>query len=182
MKLFKIVKDDKRSLHERSTPIEMPMSDELKATLKDMLEYLKLSQDEKFAEEHDIRGGVGLAAPQIGINKDMLAIYYEDDKNVKHEYMLVNPVIVSESVKRAYLGNGEGCLSVDKPHEGYVYRAYKVTVKAYDLCTEKDVLYVFVGYPAIIVQHEIDHLRGVLFYDRIDKLDPFKKDPSAVEL
>lgn len=183
MELFKIVKDNKPSLRARSEHITFPLSNELKETLLNMLEYLKLSQDGDFLDKHaNVRSGVGLAAPQIGINKQMLAIYYVDEKNVAHQYCLINPRIISESVKKCYLENGEGCLSVDKEHQGYVYRAYKVTVKAYDLLVEKDVEYVFTGFGAIVAQHEIDHLKGILFYDHIDKINPFKKIPGSIAI
>ncbi len=182
MKLFRIVKDKEKSLRERSTDVEFPLSEETKQTLFDMLEYLKLSQDEEFANKHNIRSGVGIAAPQIGINKNMLAMCFEDEKNVHHEYILVNPKIISESCKLAYLESGEGCLSVDNVHEGYIYRPYKIRVKAFDLLKNKDVEYVFTGFASICAQHEIDHLKGILFYDHIDKTNPFKVNPDAIKL
>ena len=159
-----------------------PTTDRIKETLFNMLEYLKLSQDDEFASKNNIRSGVGLAAPQIGINKNMLAMYYYDEKNVLKQYILINPKIVSESVKQAYIAYGEGCLSVDKEHNGYVYRPYKVKVQAYDLLKEKNVEYVFTGFGSMCVQHEIDHLKGILFYDHIDKKDPFKEDPDAIKI
>jgi peptide deformylase len=179
MKNFKIVKDNKPSLRQRSTQIILPIEEELKQTLLDMLKYLKLSQNEQYAEKHQIRAGVGLAAPQIGINKDMIAIFYQDENNVSHEYCLINPVIISESCKLAYIESGEGCLSVDKQHPGYIYRPYKVTVKAFDLLKNKEMTYVFTGFGSMVVQHEIDHLKGILFYDHIDKKNPFKKLDDA---
>lgn len=175
MKNFKIVKDNQKSLREKSTPVEFPLSMSDKETLNDMLEYLINSQDEKYLKKHpNVRSGVGLAAPQIGINKQMLAIYFVGEENVVHQYLLINPKIVSESVKQCYLEAGEGCLSVEKPHEGYVYRPYKITVKAFDLLKNDYIEYNFKGYEAIVVQHEIDHLKGILFYDHIDKTNPFK--------
>ena len=112
----------------------------------------------------------------------MVAIYFRDEKNFEHSYCLINPRIVSESIKKSFLQSGEGCLSVDADHKGYVYRSYKVTVKAYDLLVEKDVEYVFTGFAAIVAQHEIDHLKGILFYDHIDKKNPFKVINGAVAL
>ena len=182
MKLFKIVKDNQKSLRIRSTDVSFPLDENTKETLFNMLEYLKLSQDDEFASKNNIRSGVGLAAPQIGINKNMLAMYYYDEKNVLKQYILINPKIVSESVKQAYIAYGEGCLSVDKEHNGYVYRPYKVKVQAYDLLKEKNVEYVFTGFGSMCVQHEIDHLTGILFYDHIDKKDPFKEDPDAIKI
>ncbi len=175
MKNFKIVKDNKPSLRERSTPIELPPSEDLVQTLNDMLDYLKSSNDDKYLKKHPrVRAGVGLAAPQIGINKQMIAIYYKDADEKVHEYMLINPKIVSESVKRCCIEAGEGCLSVEKEHPGYVYRAYKVTVECYDIKQGKNMTYTFTGYLSIVIQHEIDHLKGILFYDHIDKKDPFR--------
>lgn len=183
MELFKIVKDSNPNLRKRCEQIDLPLSDNYKITLLNMVEYLKLSQDEDFLNLHpDVRSGVGLAAPQIGINKQMLAIYFKDENNVVHQFALVNPIIKSESVKRAYLAGGEGCLSVDKDHKGYVYRAYKVTVHAYDLLQNKTGDFVFTGYGAIVVQHEIDHLKGILFYDHINKKNPFEKIPNSISL
>ena len=181
MKIFKIVKDNKKSLREKSVEVTLPLSKEDKETLFEMLEYLKVSQDDELANKYGIRSGVGLAAPQIGLNKCMLAIYIPTEKEI-YQYLLVNPVIVSESAKLAYLEQGEGCLSVDKDHKGYVYRHYKVRVKAFDALVNKDVELVFTGYLAIVVQHEIDHLKGILYYDHINKLEPFKKLPNSVSI
>jgi len=182
MEIFKIVKDNKKSLRDRSTPIEEPYSEELKQTLLDMIEYLKKSQDDQWAEKNGVRAGVGLAATQIGINKDMLAIYFKDEENKEHQYAFINPRIISESVKLCYLEGGEGCLSVDKDHPGYVYRHNKVTVKAFNVLTNKEEERVFTGFEAVVFQHEFDHLKGVLFYDHIDKKDPFRKLPDAISV
>ena len=183
MEIFKIVKDTKPSLRKRSENIEFPLEPTIEKTLMDMLEYLRLSQDEEFLKKHhNVRSGVGLAAPQIGINKNMLAISFINEKGKREEYAFINPRIVSESVKECYLESGEGCLSVDKPHEGYVYRHYKVTVKTYDLLKKSLMTYTFSGYPAIIVQHEIDHLKGVLFYDHINHENPFIKKSGAIAI
>lgn len=183
MKLFKIVKDNKPSLRQRCEPVSLPMDEETKTTLFDMLDYLKKSQDDTFLKlHHEVRSGVGLAAPQIGLNKQMVAIYYVDENNIEHQYCLVNPIIISESLKQCYIESGEGCLSVDKEHRGYVYRSYKITVRAFDLLVNKNVEYIFTGFGAIVAQHEIDHLKGVLFYDHIDKKNPFKVKPGAIAI
>ncbi len=183
MEIFKIVKDNKPSLRQRCEDVQLPLDEKTKTTLFNMLEYLRASQDDEFLERHPkVRSGVGLAAPQIGINKKMIAISFEDSDNKKYEFLLVNPKIVSESIKECYLEGGEGCLSVDDAHPGYVYRKFKITVKAYDLLKNDFVTYELKGYPAIVLQHEIDHLKGVLFYDHIDKKNPFIKKPGALSI
>jgi peptide deformylase len=81
-----------------------------------------------------------------------------------------------------YLQSGEGCLSVDNDHKGYVYRPYKIRVKAYDFLTNKEIEIIARGYDAIVLQHEIDHLSGVLYYDHIDKKNPFKILDNSIAL
>ena len=183
--MLKIVKDSSPSIRLKCEPVPMPLSQEDKKTLDEMLEYLKLSQDEEYRKAHpSCREGVGLAAPPIGIQKRMLVVYYPtgDEKNPVVEHQLVNPKIVVNSIKKAYLLAGEGCLSVDAEHRGYVYRDFKIVVEAYEALLDSYVRITARGYDAIVLQHEIDHLNGVLFYDRIDKKDPFKKIPGSVEI
>lgn len=181
MKLFKIYTDKDEVLHKKAEEVSFPIDEETSKTMLDMVEYLRLSQDDEFAAKHNIRSGVGLAAPQIGISKRFYAVYL-DDKDKHYEYVLVNPKIISTSVKKAYLSTGEGCLSVPSDIPGFVYRYYKVTIKAYDAITNKEVTLRLSGYPAIVFQHEYDHLDGVLYYERIDKNNPFKKDDNAIEI
>lgn len=181
MEIFRIVKDNKKSLREISLPLELPLSNQDKTTLLNMLEYLKISQNEELAEKYKLRAGVGLAAPQIGLNKQMIAIYVVDEKGKEYEYCLVNPRIIKESTRMCCLSSGEGCLSVDKDHQGYVYRHEKITVKAYNALKDKEEEIVFTGFLAIVAQHEIDHLKGILFYDRINKLNPFENRINSVK-
>ena len=182
MKLFKIYTYKDEVLHQKATEVSLPISEEERNRLLARVEYLKKSQDDDFANEHGIRSGVGIAAPQIGVSKRRFAIYFEDSNGKKYEYGLVNPKIVSSSVKRAYLSTGEGCLSVPKDVPGYVYRYYRITLKAFDVVSNKDVTLHLSGYPAIVFQHEYDHLDGVLYIDKINKKDPFYKDPEAVAI
>jgi len=180
---FKIVKDNKKSLRERSKDIELPLSDEIITLGHQMIEYLKNSQDEEYLKAHPkVRSGVGLACPQIGKNINMVAIYFKDEENKETQYVLVNPKIISESTKLQYLSGGEGCLSVDGDHPGLVYRPYRIKVRCFDLLKNEPKEYVFTDYLAIVAGHEIDHLKGILFYDHIDKQNPFKEIPGAVKI
>ena len=184
-KLFKIVKDSNASLREKCKEVEQ-ITPEIISFVNEMAEYLKLTQDHDYSEKHHLREGVGLAAPQVGKNIRALVVYYEEeneDGTIKViDHRLINPRIISESVKQVYLSNGEGCLSVDNEHDGYVYRTYKILVKAYEVKEGKEVVVTARGFEAIVLQHEIDHLNGILFYDRIDKKDPFKIVEGAVRL
>ena len=184
-KLFKIVKDTSKSLRERCKEVE-EITPEIIDLVNDMAEYLKLTQDDSYRDKHHLREGVGLAAPQIGHNIRALVVYFEEedeDGNVRIiDHRLINPRIISESVKQVYLSGGEGCLSVDSEHKGYVYRNFKILVKAYEVSLGKEIVITARGYEAIVLQHEIDHLNGVLYYDRIDKKDPFKHIEGSIRL
>lgn len=179
MKIFDIV-TDKKFLHEKCDEVSFPISEEDKNLLFDMIEYLKASQNEELAEKYKIRPGVGLAANQVGVKKRMIAVYFEDEKGELIKYALVNPKLISYSVKKSCLDSGEGCLSVPKDVEGYVYRYYKVTVKGFDVLTNKEVTIKARDYFSIILQHELDHLDGLLYTDKIDKNDPFKVIEDAI--
>lgn len=171
---YKIIKDNNPKIRRKSVEVSLPLNKEDQATLDFMLDYLKKSQDEEYACKHNIRPGVGLASPQLGILKRMFVVYFEDN-DILYEYQLVNPKIVSTSVQKCALQAGEGCLSVDKDHQGLVHRYEKIIIKAYDALSKKDVTLTLSKYPAVVFQHEYDHLDGILFYDRIDKDKPFDK-------
>lgn len=175
-----IIKDDNSLLREKSEPVALPLSAEDQELLTAMLTYVKDSVDPQKSQEEDLRPAVGIAAIQLGIKKQMIAVAIQNENGDFLEYALVNPKIISHSVQNSYLKNGEGCLSVENMHEGYVYRHARITVKAYDLLQEKEITLRAKDYLAIVLQHEIDHLSGTLYYDHIDKTNPFKEDPEAV--
>ena len=182
--MLRITKDGVASLRAPSKEVPLPLEEKDRKLLMEMLEHLRESQDESFREKHpSMREGIGLAAPQVGVNRRLLVIHYPKDEEGNFQtYCLANPRIVSESVKECYLESGEGCLSVDKEHPGYSYRKYRIRVEAYDALQDKEVLIKAMGFDAVVLQHEIDHLDGILFYDRIDKKDPFLKKPGAIAL
>ena len=174
---LKIVKDNNPKIRKKSEEVPLPLSNEDRDLIDSMFDYLVKSQDDEYAQKHSIRPGVGLAAIQVGFAKKMFVIYYQNaDKLV--QYKLVNPKIVETSVRKAALENGEGCLSVDKDHQGLVHRYYKIVMKAYDVLQEKDITITATGYDAIVLQHEYDHLNGVLFYDHIVYDAPFVPLPN----
>lgn len=166
-----IVRDGHPALRKKSKEVSLPPSEEDKEILNKMLEFIKNSQDEEIAEKYNLRTGVGLAAPQIGINKQLFVMHFTYDDRL-YSYQLINPKIVSHSVEKAYLSSGEGCLSVDEQIDGYVVRHARITVKAFDI-DGNPVKLRLRGYPAIVAQHEIDHLNGIMFYDHINKENPF---------
>jgi peptide deformylase len=176
-----IVKEGQPILRERASEVKLPPTDEDLVTLKEMTTFLKNSQTPEIAEKYNLRPGVGLAAPQIGVNKRMIAVLVEDDNGRLYDYGLFNPRIVSHSVEKAYLQSGEGCLSVDRPVPGFVPRYARITVKGTDI-DGTEVSLRLRGLPGIVFQHEIDHLNGVMFYDHIDKQDPFKVPENSTAI
>lgn len=177
-----IIKDGHPTLRQKAEELSFPLTDEEKETLQEMRQFLINSQDDEMAKRYGLRSGVGLAAPQINVPKRMIAVYLPDDGNGKsYDYMLVNPKIKSYSVQEAYLPTGEGCLSVDENIPGLVHRQNRITLQAKDI-EGNDVQLRLKGYPAIIFQHEIDHLNGVMFYDHIDQDNPLQPHDDAVEV
>ena len=174
-----IVQEGSEILRQVTEEVKLPVSQEDQEALLCMLQYLKNSQDPAAAKKYKLRPGSGLSANQVGLNKRMFAALFDDGQN-DHEYMLINPKIISHSLQMIYLPQGEGCLSVDRDVQGFVPRYERIKVKAYDI-TGQEVIYKFKGYGSIVIQHEIDHLNGIMFYDRINKENPFKL-PDNVEI
>ncbi|MCT4404312.1 peptide deformylase [Leuconostoc falkenbergense] len=180
----KITRDGDPVLRQTAKDVAFPLSDETAQLAKDMMTYLVVSQDETENEKYGLRPGVGLAAPQVGYSLRMASILvpsldpHEHTDEPYFKGTIFNPVIISESVKRAALDVGEGCLSVDEDVPGFVPRADRITVRYQDE-TGKTQTIKLRGYPAIVFQHEIDHLHGHLYYDHIDIKAPWQIDDDT---
>ncbi len=146
-------------LARKSTPVET-VSDETRQLIDDMFETMYVAE------------GVGLAAPQVGVTKRVIVLdcgarEREEESPLRpiEPIALVNPVIKAREGKITW---EEGCLSVP----GYtdeVDRAAKITVEALDRDGQTMTLEAE-GLLAVCIQHEIDHLEGVLFVDRLSRL------------
>ncbi len=177
-----IIREGNPTLRARAKAVSFPMSDGQKQLAHEMMEFLENSQNPELAEKYKLRAGVGLAAPQVDVSIRMTAVLVPDENDKPlFKHILVNPTILSESVKMAALSEGEGCLSVDRDIPGYVPRHDRITLRWYDLDGNKHVDKLR-DYPAIVCQHEIDHLNGVLFFDHINKKNPFNVDENTVIL
>lgn len=174
-----IVRDGHPVLRAISEEVSLPASEEDINILNSLLEFVQNSQDPEIASKHGLRPGIGLAAPQINVSKRMIAVHVTDEKGNLYSYALMNPRIISHSVERSYLLAGEGCLSVDEPHPGYVPRYARITVKGFT-GDGNEVKIRLKGLPAIVFQHEIDHLNGIMFFDHIDKENPMKPIENAI--
>lgn len=173
LKTTDILDEKEKVLHEISKPVVFPLTEEDKKTINDMIEYLRLSQDEEEAERLNLRAGMGLAFPQLGKLKRIFVISYKTEEGNFIEYTVINPKILSYSSELIYVEEGEGCLSVNRETEGIIGRHARITVGFYD--TEGNYKEERVREEiSVAFQHEMDHLDGILFTDRIDKKNPYK--------
>lgn len=180
-----IVKEGNQILKNTSTRVNIPLTSDEITCLKGLYEYVVISAIDELVEKYKIRPGVGLAAPQVGVNKRMFAINcvdFLDEKQPRYLMAIVNPVITFKSKEMVYLPGGEGCLSVDRDTEGLVTpRHYKIIAKCalYDIQNNKlkNVTLKLEGYPAIVFQHEYDHLDGIIYTDKMFKAEEVDADP-----
>ena len=171
---------DKR-LREKSKEVSFPLKETDKKMIQDMIDYLTLSQIDEEREKYDLRAGMGLSAVQIGVLKRIFVIVEEVEKEKFRNYIVINPKIVSYSEEQIYVGEGEGCLSINREVDGIVPRHARITVEAYDMDGKKYTIRVREDI-AIAFQHEIDHLNGILFIDHIDPKNPYKNQEKMREI
>ncbi len=160
--MAKLVPENHPALHTIASEIS---ADEMSAGVAK-----KLVKDMKAAlKEYSVDGfvAVAIAAPQIGVSKRLFII---EDQSAERDRLpslvAINPSLIKVSKKTSLVG--EGCLSLPD-YYGLVRRHKKVTLRAMD---EMGAWYTIdlEGLPAQIVQHEIDHLDGILFVDKAEKV------------
>ena len=140
-------------LRRKAAPVEA-VDDEVRELLEDMLETM-----------YDAPG-VGLAAPQVGVSKRVVVMDCGEDEEEPRPIRMVNPEITWRSEEM--VTREEGCLSIPD-HHGDVSRPGEVTVRYLDE-NGKEREMTADGLLATCVQHEIDHLDGVLFIDHLSRL------------
>ncbi len=135
----------------------------IKKLIADMLETM-----------HADPGRVGLAAPQIGVSLRVIVIGIPEQDDI----VLINPGIVRKKGERLI---GEGCLSVPG-YTGQIKRAESVTAKGLDQ-NGKEIRVRADGLLAQALEHEIDHLNGMLYIDHLESMDKLHKiEPEETEL
>ncbi len=172
LKMKDILDEKDKRLRQISKEVTFPLSKEDLKHIDEMEEYLVNSQIEERAEKYDLRPGMGLSAVQIGVLKRYLVIVHDTEEGFI-SYIVINPKMTSNSEEMIYVEGGEGCLSINRDIEGIVPRYARVTIEGFDLdgnpirIRAREEL-------AVAFQHELDHLDGKLFYDRIDPKNPYK--------
>ena len=171
-KKLDILDETDKRLRKISVDATLPLSLEYKDLIERIITELTYSQIEEYEKKYDLRPGMGLAFPQLGINERIIVIVHEYTDGKFDNYVMVNPKIVSASNEMIAAEAGEGCLSVNRDVDGHIPRYARVTVEGYDVDGNKIRVRAREEL-AIAFQHEIDHLNGIIFYDRIDKNKPF---------
>ena len=168
-------------LHQVSEEVTFPLDDDTKKLIEDVLVYLELSQDEEIAEKYDIRPGMGLSFCQMGIMKRIFVVSEDNGDGTFDRHVVINPKMISHSEELIFVGEGEGCLSVNRPVDGIVPRYARCTFQAFDeegkeyqIRVREDI--------SIAYQHELDHLNGILFVDKIDPKNPYKNKDRMREI
>lgn len=147
--MLKIITNPNPILRQKAKPIKDISDKEIKKLIPQLTEAL-LKYD-----------GVGIAAPQVGYSIRMIAMRYKDDN-----LTMINPKIAKKSILKEV--DEEGCLSVPNVF-GEVKRCKKITVKFQDPSGKMRVM-TGEGLFARVVQHEVDHLDGILFIDKAKHL------------
>lgn len=176
-----ILDEKDKHLRAKNIDVKFPLPEETKKLINDMLEHLYYSQIEEYSEKYDLRPGMGLAAPQLGVNQRFFVVCHEETENNFKNYILINPKMISHSEELIYASEGEGCLSVNREVEGIVPRYARVTFTGYNL-DGKEIKYRAREELSIAFQHEMDHLNGILFTDHIDPKNPFKNKDYMREI
>ena len=141
-------------LKERCAPVA-EITDEIRQLAADMTETMYAAP------------GVGLAAPQVGRTLRMLVMDPAVQEGERAPRVLINPEL--EPLGEVITSEQEGCLSVPLNYRADVPRYSKVRLKATAL-DGTPIDEVLEGFPAVVVQHEVDHLDGTLFIDRMSRL------------
>lgn len=176
-----ILDEKNKKLRVISKPVVFPLTKDDLKLIEDIKVFLKISQIEETRNKYDLRAGMGLAFIQLGLPKRIFVIVYEEADGSFTNYVFINPKIISQSEELVYVGEGEGCLSVNRPTIGIVPRHARVTVETADEKGNIKTLRLREEL-AIALQHEIDHLNGLLFVDKIDPKEPFKNREQMREI
>ncbi len=114
----------------------------------------------------------GIAFNQAGLNERICIIFFKK-KSINPYIIMINPIIANNSDEYCYLKEGEDCLSISNKVKGYVHRYKEIEVTYQDTSGKNRTLFASDSL-SIRVQHEIDHLNGILYTDHIDINDPYK--------
>ena len=179
---FKILIDnnsqEEKILRTKAKKILFPLSKEIFKIAQQMKDYVDFGKDEEKRSKYKVIKSYGIAAPQLGHSLRMFYVSVPDsynslkvvsDSEKLFSIFLINPILISYQNQYCSFSNGESCLSVPVDHPGPIKRSVSITIKGYSLDDKKNITLEAKGRMAIIIQHELDHLQGILYYDKIIK-------------
>ncbi|MDB4940148.1 MAG: def [Candidatus Doudnabacteria bacterium] len=149
--ILPIIKYPNKILRKKTRQVSFPLSPTVKKLIKDMGDTVKKAE------------GIGLAAPQVG--HDLAIIVVDLETMGVPPFVLINPEVVKFSKKKTDME--EGCLSIPKVF-GIVPRPEDIVFKGYNILG-KEITAAADGMLAKVLQHEIDHINGILIIDKIKK-------------
>lgn len=165
MAILPILKFPDPLLKEKSAPVA-GITDDLPAVIDDLVETMRASA-----------GGVGISAPQVGVLRRIVVVDVSAHRRGSQEnnhglLVLVNPEVLAKGGRQIVR---EGCMSIPD-YTANIERAQWVLVDAMDR-DGKQVILESIGFEAVVIQHEMDHLDGILFLDRVTsiKTDIFRR-------
>jgi len=161
MAIMPVIKMDNPVLHQKAKRVRK-IDDSVQKLIDNMIETM-----------HDIEG-IGLAAPQVGVPLQVIVIQLPDEEDA---ITLINPEIVKISEETEMMT--EGCLSLPG-YNGEVKRSTSITVKARDR-QGKTIRIKGEGLLAQVLQHETDHIKGIVFVDHLESIDELRKNEEDEE-
>lgn len=174
-----IIREGHPNLTKKSKPVSLPVSKKDKQLGLDLLKYCVVSQNDELNSVFDLRPGVGLSAVQVNVLKRIFAMHVEDLDGTMYSYIIINPTITYASKEMIYLNGGEGCLSIDRETDGLTPRHQVIRFKAHIYDSKSDSFTLtemtLKGLPAIVFQHEYDHLDGILYVEKLYPTLPLAK-------
>lgn len=164
-KALRIIKLGNKKLRTKSGVVSFPLKTGDKKFIQNLIYTCK------------VKKGVGIASPQVGVNKRIFIVWSRPNKRYPKApkmkpLVVINPQIVSKSQKKIL--DWEGCLSI-LGLRAKVARHEKIEVRFQDEVGRK-ISTKFSGLPSRIFQHELDHLNGILFIDRVKSKDLYSEE------
>ncbi len=161
MAIMPVIKMDNPVLHQKAKRVRK-IDDSIQKLIDNMIETM-----------YEIEG-IGLAAPQVGVPLQVVVIQLPDEEDA---ITLINPEIVKISEETEMMT--EGCLSLPG-YNGEVKRSTSITVKARDR-QGKTIRIKGEGLLAQVLQHETDHINGIVFVDHLESIDELRKNEEDEE-
>ena len=183
MKYLPIYSHNTKIMRKVCEPVTFPLSNDTKILIKRMKQWVDDSNTIRIQKKYNLRPAIGIAANQIGSSKRMFYIRVDGLKA-----FFINPEFIDLSWQKCFLKGGEGCLSVTNQNREIVVRHKFLKIKYYNYLIGKVQIKSFSGIQAIVIQHEIDHLNGIIYLDRAANNnlsvlnDKNNKNFSAVEI